>query len=53
MVQPETRRRSTGYGNAAGRELNSIGVPSLGSSATRSTKNLFFRFSAGGDLFWM
>jgi hypothetical protein len=39
-IQPETGKRSTGFGNAAERRLNSVGPPSLGSPATKSTKSL-------------
>jgi hypothetical protein len=42
-VQPETRKRSTGLGNAAERGLNSVGAPSHGSPATKSTKTLLFQ----------
>jgi hypothetical protein len=44
-VQPETEKRSTGYGIAAERGLNGVGVPSSGSPATKSTRtrNQFLR----------
>ena len=38
-VQPETGKRSAGLGNTAERRLNSVGAPSLGSRATKSTKS--------------
>jgi hypothetical protein len=40
-IQPETGKRSTCYGNAAGRGLNSVVAPSPGSPATQSMMNLF------------
>jgi hypothetical protein len=38
-VQPETGKRSTGFGIAAERGPNRVGAPSPGSPATKSTKN--------------
>jgi hypothetical protein len=39
-VQPETRKRFGGFGDAAERGLNSVGAASLGSPATQSAMSL-------------